>query len=108
MIDLNLNYLPKLKVTSHISDDLISEYMQLYSAGCKCLEFLIKISFYVLQLSDDANYSFDIIRRTPVFSVKENLNKRNSEYNTLLEPFKTIIWNGIKHSAAIKNPKEKK
>ncbi len=107
-MQLNFNKIQKLKEeTSEITDEIIEDYIEMYRDGCGCLEFIIKICYFVILNSNKIDTPFEVIRRIDAYSVKKELQKRNDRFRILLESFKTLIWNATKHPGTIKNPVNK-
>jgi hypothetical protein len=106
MSRLNTDFLHKLEdPPTVITDKVIDEYCEIYAKGCMCLEKYIKISFkFVNDIKGNKKIPFKDVRRTDVYRLKTKLEQSDRNFEGLLRPFSTIIWNSIKHGENIKVP----
>jgi hypothetical protein len=106
MSNLNLRFLNKLEnPPSVITDEAIDEYSELYDKGCKCLEKFIKISFSFIMGIKGINIVWHKdVQNKKVYGLKGKLEQYDCNFQKLLKPFSTIVWNSIKHGEKIKDP----
>ena len=110
MSRLNTDFLHKLENPPRvIRDEVIDEYCEIYDKGCMCLEKYIKISFkFVNDIKGDKKLIFKDVQKRDVYRFKTKLEQFDSNFEGLLRPFSTIIWNSIKHGEKIKDPSSRK
>jgi hypothetical protein len=53
-------------------------------------------------------FDYDKIKNIPIYEIKNRLEKSDHNYQLLLRPFITIIWNADKHTGTIKNLAKKR
>lgn len=99
-------YVPKLeKDSSRINERSVDTYKIIYDMCCSCYEKYLKILYSVLQIFNEQSVFYDKVKKMQAYDIKKSLLNQNSkDYNILVEPFKTIIWNANKHPGTVKDP----
>jgi len=110
LFKIQREYFNDLKTEFSIIDHSILErFLKIYDDCFKCLEKFMKISLYdYYNIIKNTKKSFDNIINRPAHCVKLELINLNSDFENLLKPFKTIVWNALKHGQVIKLPSEQK
>jgi hypothetical protein len=90
-----------------ITYKVIEEYLNLYDEAAGCFETYMKINYCVEKILEGKACFFQSALDKNAFTVKKYL-RTNNNYNVLLEPFCTVVWNSIKHKKVIRDPKNKK
>lgn len=87
-----------------ITTDDLDKYLDLYDECAGSIETYIKIIYGIEQIIDNNYIDFEKIINTNTYKIKTELKKIDINYEVLLSPFNTNLWNSIKHKKVQRMP----
>jgi hypothetical protein len=105
---LQMKYVPMFyKNIKRVTYDTIESYQHVYEEGAGAFETYIKFNYFVNKNLEGKQLAYQNVINTEAWDVKKYL-IQDRNYEVLLEPFKTIVWNSIKHKKIKRDTKNKK
>lgn len=89
---------------TEITTDDLDKYIDLYDECAGSIETYIKIIYGIEQIIENKNIDFEKIINTNTYKIKSELKQIDINYEVLLSPFNTNLWNAIKHKKVQRMP----
>ncbi len=103
MTQLNLRMRKLHRNSMPITIRVVDLHKEIYDLACSCVEKYLKIIYGITMACGVNPLDYKKIKKIPTYEIKRRLENGNYNYQLLLRPFNTIIWNADKHTGTIKH-----